>query len=1183
MLFFKSIRKYNSMADYKSNFTGTQVDSAVDKVLNNNCIVKYGNLIGSLEDQTDLKEALDKLKGISLLATKEGSIYYIYKDKVQQTFSDIQTIVNNNQYVYLTYNGYVYLVSSISLGSTSQITFYNCQDFISTQISIDSNNKVSLYEWVSENRLNKTTSLNSNSTDTQYPSAKAVFDFVKEKQQAVSGGDSIEVTENNVINAETALLGYELNQEILDDKFRKELYERKHSSVNPIKCKKEGSVNISEDGIASNFSGTNYMETAVIDTTKPWGLTFRVRYEDVSVLETSNVVLWASNFRKVQIRSTGASIVLNSEDSNNATLTVSLNLIPNNVFIENNKNYTFRVTWDGSVYSSYCMVDDGDWIAVDLYESSTPMFKGTTPWTIGGFKIDGESTFPFLGEMDLKYFEITNFDSIFNYNYTGIDNVISNGEIGTYEVIGTPTITDTGIYSSDSEDSYIKTYYAGSFDLSFNMYISSVGTIATNYILGGSSKEKGFLEVTWDGVSSFSFKVKDNDEVKGQVTLTVDNGKVGLYKIKVSLSSDYKNLTAEITDPEEVTKSSTVLVAEDFTMSETSICLGYSDNFTIDLNTMKNYSEGVLIFQPCLIIPYSLSKSGAKIVNTIYLNRLKDMYSLKGMTPYYTISELKNNAYLPMGDLFGVISTLNNNSVHKNGNETINGTKTFTSIIQGTANSAIKDYSGNEITTTYQKVITPGENIKIENNSVSAPELIKYKNVTNCILEAPSGVFVQNSDGNWIIPKGLRFLSADGKDINGNIKNVDVTLTETIVLPGLPSNTQGPIKFYLRSVDKVNYVIGYRYYPTQWYEQEDAPSVDYATWFNTSEYVWTDITENVYTTCWIVPLAVAQVTNGVITRLTEVEAPLSLVTKNSQKAYFSDYSRSVSIPYNTIFTAPEDGNVFVYTNLSAASSPVNPRVQIDVTGLINPVASSGGTTTKTHTQEYTQAGTYTFNAPQDGWYKFILVGGGGTGITHVNQYFVTAHGSGGSGAAFIGQLYLTAGNHTITVGGYSGATSVDGLIVAGAGGNASMTNTVSATAGSAGIISVTGQVQNVSLQSNGNSGSAVIGSPCAGGASLYNGWGAGASSEGLPATGYAYIEYTTTETTGSTYTGVLVYTNQVRMEWDGQSNTVGVRNNESNTFSIQRGQTCVFYNVATPISGYAGIIEFYAVFYPYKK
>ena len=53
-------------------------------------------------------------------------------------------------------------------------------------------------------------------------------------------------------------------------------------------------------------------------------------------------------------------------------------------------------------------------------------------------------------------------------------------------------------------------------------------------------------------------------------------------------------------------------------------------------------------------------------------------------------------------------NALNNNVVHNTSDEIVNGVKTFTSTINGTADKAVKDGDGNTISSTYLKAaLTP--------------------------------------------------------------------------------------------------------------------------------------------------------------------------------------------------------------------------------------------------------------------------------------------------------------------------------------------------------------------------------------------------------------------------------------------------------------------------------------------
>ena len=70
---------------------------------------------------------------------------------------------------------------------------------------------------------------------------------------------------------------------------------------------------------------------------------------------------------------------------------------------------------------------------------------------------------------------------------------------------------------------------------------------------------------------------------------------------------------------------------------------------SIDLNTFKVYVDGNLVYQPCLKIPYTESKTGSKIVPAYARNRVIDMYEQEGYAGYYTIQEGKKGNYVVVG------------------------------------------------------------------------------------------------------------------------------------------------------------------------------------------------------------------------------------------------------------------------------------------------------------------------------------------------------------------------------------------------------------------------------------------------------------------------------------------------------------------------------------------------------
>ena len=94
----------------------------------------------------------------------------------------------------------------------------------------------------------------------------------------------------------------------------------------------------------------------------------------------------------------------------------------------------------------------------------------------------------------------------------------------------------------------------------------------------------------------------------------------------------------------------------------TGIVLGnnhtFGDRFwggSINLNSFKIYVDGNLVYQPCLKIPYTQSKTGSKIVDVAYRDRVIDLYEQEGKAGYYTIDEPNKNFTLPMGEIYGMI------------------------------------------------------------------------------------------------------------------------------------------------------------------------------------------------------------------------------------------------------------------------------------------------------------------------------------------------------------------------------------------------------------------------------------------------------------------------------------------------------------------------------------------------
>lgn len=170
--------------------------------------------------------------------------------------------------------------------------------------------------------------------------------------------------------------------------------------------------------------------------------------------------------------------------------------------------------------------------------------------------------------------------------------------------------------------------------------------------------------------------------------------------------------------------------------------------------------------------------------------------------------------------------------------------------------------------------------------------------------------------------------------------------------------------------------------------------------------------------------------------------------------------------------------------------------------------------------ESSTAGTYPVNITGDGLYEVYCIGGGGGGryYTISEPSFSFSHHTinvkhmmygGGSGSGFIGIININAGNYSVIVGnggatGNKSAAGKDGgdsnigsLITSKAGKGA---NHGGGTGGAVPTISTT--AVSTTLNSKGNSGSKSYG-----GASLYNGYGAGGNAISNGTAGYVKIVY----------------------------------------------------------------------------
>ena len=496
-----------------------------------------------------------------------------------------------------------------------------------------------------ESTANKVTTLSSSSTDTEYPSAKLVYDDLQECADL----SNLSALGDARLHA---LKGYCDEGELLTDaEGLADVKDYAHSTFDLSKFTVTGTPTVTDDGIASGFSSENYIRYSNLDTTNPWNITLKFNV----TTNTSQSVL------RISSPSAGENyVVLSSTGSLQLRLreifTSSDDIKTSDDFIQTNTDYKLDIGWTGTQY--YFKIDN---VEIGHLNSTTPLTNNNN--TIIGV---GAGFYLTYGSVDLKYFLVTsNGVPVFSGNKTGIDTIKPNN----YTVVGSPTISDDGVLINSSSTNYIRISnsvfspidWSKPWSLEWEGILSSSG--AEHYVFGtGFGNVNSFLNIgRFNVTNNFWFNMVL--DVNGTATLspnqlvTIGIDKEGLpYKGNLSFNgTDTYVLKVIMSNGATYTKSYTntnILMPR-----QNLLAVGYRGHEIIDLNTIKLYSNGNLVYQSCLKIPYTEGFNGEKIANAVYRNRVQDAYN-QGFTNalYFTLDEANSNFTLPQGEPYGMIT-----------------------------------------------------------------------------------------------------------------------------------------------------------------------------------------------------------------------------------------------------------------------------------------------------------------------------------------------------------------------------------------------------------------------------------------------------------------------------------------------------------------------------------------------
>ena len=449
-----------------------------------------------------------------------------------------------------------------------------------------------------------------------------------------------------------ALKGYlDEGENLIDTEGLEDVLNYARSNYDSSKFHKEGTPVIS-NGVVSGFSSTNYVTCNLnVPYSHSVDIVMEVNLEEINV----NHWLFHSAFTD-----TGAGIwfMINSSNvfrvfvgSGAGTAWDIANQVTGSHVFTTGKVY-LRAQFTGSAYIFSYSSDKVNWTA-DITISSTAVAPLNATYYLGY----GGSSNNLRGSIDLKEFSIyTDGFLAFSGVKTGVDTFKEND----YTEVGSPVITSNGIASNLSTDNYCKltapsfaltnsdswtietpTYFLPDVttqrDSVFQFASSGTNTLGAMLSLRSTSSFAAFIQssTTSSDVLRAAVDFPANTEY---LQVKYEHEISGLYKIYYSINKGPWILGASVTD----TTSAVEL--------DSTILMGYkATGCLVDLNRCKITLNGSVVYQPCLLIPYSESKTGSRIVEQFYRDRIEDIYDQYGFANYYTLAETVKENYLVYG------------------------------------------------------------------------------------------------------------------------------------------------------------------------------------------------------------------------------------------------------------------------------------------------------------------------------------------------------------------------------------------------------------------------------------------------------------------------------------------------------------------------------------------------------
>ena len=437
-----------------------------------------------------------------------------------------------------------------------------------------------------------------------------------------------------------ALKAYSDNGELLyDAEGLSDVTTYAHSSFDISKFTVVGSPIVTSDGIASGFSDSNYLTAGTYDLTDAKTFKFNFRYKlgtySWSIPFGFDTVLY---LERMDANSVRLSWVVSGTQHNVQTLTN----IPLNVYCD----YEIEITSSNVLYCRWKTLNNNTWSQEESLDVSSIRSIGNSLTLYIGKYANGlaDST----GSIDLKQLSITvDGVPVFSGNRTGIDTIKPDD----YTAGSASSISDDGIASGFTvANSSIET---PTISLNLNQHTTKLKARIKENHLNTTGIQVIFEEVGGDfrlGISTVNGAVQMISSSGTAFYSFSSQSFAGLipngawYDIEIIISAttiSYK-LTCNgntYSNSSNISSGATFTTISKLKIGRNGSSYGLEGDF--DLNAFQIFTDGDLVYQPCLKIPYTSGnfQYGGKYVNAIYRPRVQDAFEQGLSNEYFTLQE----------------------------------------------------------------------------------------------------------------------------------------------------------------------------------------------------------------------------------------------------------------------------------------------------------------------------------------------------------------------------------------------------------------------------------------------------------------------------------------------------------------------------------------------------------------